>query len=326
MYFLNKIKSFLQLTRAYSLGVTFASCLPVLAFAHYSERFSIFNFALLLIALCLVHLGANLFDDYIDVKQKLKNNQNLKDIKFNSFVPKAKLILDGTYSFFDLNLILFFLFIIPLFIGIYFAFISGWQVLLFAFFGGILTLIYPISSRYYLAEIIIGLIYGPLIIMGGYFALTGEFNSGLFLLSWAIFFATLILLHTHSLMDWEFDESDGKKTLCLYLKTKRNAMRALKGMIFASYFIIIFGVLTLNLNPHTLYVFLTLPIATKLQESMNDYININNVKFTPRWYYGFFENWKEIEQKNIAFFMYRFYLARNFSFFFALFAAIGTIV
>ncbi len=325
MFNYKNIITFVELTRAYSLGVTFASCFVILAFAQFSEQFSILNFILLVIALCSVHLGANLFDDYMDVRQKLNTGLSLDEIKFNSFVPKARLILNKTYSFNAINFILGVLFVLPVLIGLYFAYFSGWQVLLFALIGGILTLLYPFSSRFYCAEIIIGLIYGPLMIMGGYFALTGDFNSNLFLLSWSVFFSTLILLHTHSLMDWEFDLSDGKKTLCLLLKNKTNAMRALKAMIFASYFIVVFGVLSLNLNPHTLYVFLTLPIATKLQESMNDYININDVKFEPRWYYGFFENWKEIKQKNIAFFMYRFYLARNFSLFFALFAAIGTV-
>ena len=325
MVYCKNIWSFIELTRAYSLGVTFASCFVILAFAQYSERFSVLNFLLLVVALCFIHLGANLFDDYMDVKLKLRSGFNLDNIKFNSFVPKARLILNKTYSFEVINFILAILFVIPLLIGVYFAFFAGWQVLIFALFGAVLTLLYPFSSRFYCAEMIIGLIFGPLMIIGGYFALTGEFNWNLFLLSWAVFFSTMVLLHTHSLMDWEFDLSDGKKTFCLLLKNKVNAMRALKGIIFAAYFVVIFGVLSSNLNPHTLYVFLTLPIATKLQESMNDYINIKDVKFEPRWYYGFFENWKEITEKNIAFFMYRFYLARNFSIFFALFAAIGTV-
>ena len=78
-------------------------------------------------------------------------------------------------------------------------------------------------------------------------------------------------------------------------------------------------------NPKMLYVFLTLPIATKLLESMKDYINIKDVKFETRWYWGMFENWEQINKLNIAFYMFRFYLARNFLFFFAIFAAIGIV-
>ena len=319
------ILNFLQLTRAYSLSVTIASCLVILSYAHYSENFSWFNFIVMTIALCSIHLGANLFDDYIDVKTKLKKGIALKDIYFNSFTPKAKLITQEIYSLNQVKTILMTLFGIGLLSGLYFTLITGWQVLIFALIGGILTLFYPISSRYYLAEITIGLIYGPLIIMGGYFGLSGEFNSDLLLFSFAIFFSTLVLLHTHNIMDWEFDIKENKNTLAILCKTKENAIKALKYMIVLSYAIIVLGVLNLNFNPDMLYVFLTLPIATKLLESIKDYINIKDVKFEPRWYWGFFENWKEIKSEKIDFFMFRFYLARNFSLFFAIFASIGVV-
>ena len=59
---------------------------------------------------------------------------------------------------------------------------------------------------------------------------------------------------------------------------------------------------------------------------MKDYININDVELKPRWYWGFFENWETIKENKIEFFMFRFYLARNYAFFFALFAAVGAMI
>ena len=319
------IINFMQLTRGYSLAMTLASCAVILSYAHYSENFSWINFIILTIALCAIHLGANLFDDYIDVKNKLNQGIELKNIKFCSFTPKASLITNGTYSFDNVKTILIILFSIGILTGIYFTLIAGWQILIFTILGGILSLFYPISSRYYLAETIIGLIFGPLMIMGGYFALCGEFNSNLLLLSMAIFFSTLVLLHTHNIMDWEFDINENKNTLAILCKTKEKAIEILKYMIIFAYLIIVIGVLNLNFNPDMLYVFLTLPIATKLLESIKDYINIKDIKFEPKWYYGFFENWNKIKSQKIDFFMFRFYLARNFALFFALFASIGVV-
>ncbi len=319
------ILNFLELTRAYSLTVTLASCVVILSYAHYSEFFSWINFIIMTIALFIIHMGANLFDDYIDVKKKLKEGIELNNINFSSFTPKARLITNGTYSLEQVESILKILFTIGILTGVYFTMISGLWVLLFVILGGLLCLFYPISSKYYLAEIIIGLIYGPLIIMGGYFALCGEFNANLALFSTAIFFSTIVLLHTHNIMDWEFDIKENKKTLAILCKTKQKAIEALKYMIIAAYAIIVIGVINLNFNPNMLYVFLTLPIATKLLESIKDYINIKDVKFEPKWYLGFFENWKEIKSERIDFFMFRFYLARNFSLFFAIFASIGVV-
>lgn len=325
MNIIKNISNFAMLTRLYAVPVSVASCAVVLAYAHYSENFSFLNFFLILIAICVLQMGANLFDDFIDVKMELKKGLKLEEINFNSRIKKAQLIIDGTYSFKQIKFILATLFLIPSLIGLYFLFISGWQILIFMALGGILTLIYPISARFYLSEIIIGLVYGPLIAMGGYFALTKSFDFNLFLLSFALFSSTLVLLQTHSIMDWEYDKENNKKTLSILSKSKENAIKVLKGLIIFSYGVVILGVINLNFNPHTLYVFFTLPIATKLLESIKDYINIKDVKFEPKWYYGTFENWKEIKEKNIAYFMYRFYLARNFVLYFALFLAIGTV-
>lgn len=320
-----KCKDFMELTRCYSLNMTLASCFIIFSYAYYSEKFSILNFILLTLALCFVQMGANLFDCYIDVRTKLKQGYNYENMQFST-ERKARLIRNGAFSLKQVEIILYILFISAILIGIYFAFVTDWKVLLFALAGGILTLLYPISSKYYLAEMVVGIIFGPLMVMGGYYALTSEFNSNLFLLSFALFFTTIILLHAHNIMDWEFDIQNNKNTFAIFLKSKKKAITAMKWMMILSYYIVVYGVLMGYFNPYMLFVFLTLPIATELNQSMKDYINIKDVKFEPRWYWGMFENWKEIKERKLDFFMFRFYLARNFSFFFALFAAIGAML
>jgi len=317
-------KQFAQLTRLYALAPTLASCLVILSYAHSRDNFTILNFALLTFALCCVHLGANLFDDLIDVKLKLKQGYKLNEIHFDSIVPKAKLILNETFSFKKIYAILSILFSIALLVGIYFAITTDWKVLIFAFFGAILSLFYPISPKYYLGEVSIGLIYGPLMILGGYFALCGDIHPCLPLISTVIFLTTITLLHADNLMDYEHDIKESRKTICVLLKNKSLSILILKYIIILAYALITLGVLFKYLNPHTLYVYFTLPIAVKLIESMQDYIDIKNVEFKPRWYWGPFENWSEIEKNNIAFYMFRFLLARNYLFFFALFLSIGT--
>ena len=319
------LKNFAELTRAYALSITFASCLIIFSYAYYSEKFSFLNFILLTFALCLVHLGANLFDCYIDVKMQLKEGKTFENMVFAN-KDKARLIRNNTFSFKQVEIILGIMFSVAILIGIYFAHFSDWKVLIFAFFGGILTLFYPISPKYHLSEIIIGLIYGPLMIMGGYYALVQDFNINLLVVSCAIFFATLVLLHTHNIMDWEFDINNNKNTLAILTGSKYNAIVALKWMIAMAYIIITIGVLFLYFNPKMLSVYLTLPIATKLIRSIKEYVEIKDVEFKPRWYWGFFENWEIIKEQKLDFYMFRFYLARNFSLFFAIFATIGAMV
>ncbi|MBQ8476714.1 prenyltransferase [bacterium] len=317
------IKKFMELTRGYTLLVTFASCCIIYSYAHYSENFSMINFILLIIGLCCVHLGANLYDDYKDVQRQLQCGKSLEDVAFDAYIPKAMPIRNRVFSIPQVRHIINALFVIAIAIGVSFTITSGWHVLIYMLLGGIMAVSYPYSSRFNCAEIIVGLVFGPLMIMGGYYALTGGYNSSLLILSFTMFFATLTLLHAKNIMDWEFDVKDGKKTLAILTGSKENAIKLLAIIMSIPYIIVVLGVLANEFNPKMLYVFLTLPIAAKLIASMKDYIAIKDVEFKPRWYWGFFENWKNIKDRGIDFFMFRFYLARNFSFFFALIAAIG---
>ncbi|MBR2068923.1 MAG: prenyltransferase [Candidatus Gastranaerophilales bacterium] len=319
-------KNFVELTRGYTLLVTFASCFVIYSYAHYSPRFSMISFILMAIGLCCVHLGANLYDDYKDVKKQLEAGKKLDEVSFNAYIPKAMPIRNRIFSLNATRHIINMLFVIAIAIGICFIQVSGWPVAIFMTLGAICTLFYPYSSKYNCQELIVGLVFGPFMIVGGYYALTSEFNFGLILLSFAMFFATLTLLHAKNIMDWEFDIQDNKKTLAILSGSKENAIKLLTLIMSVPYIIVIYGVLTHEFNPKMLYVFLTLPIATKLISSMKEYIMVKNVEFKPRWYWGMFENWKNIKERNIEFFMFRFYLARNFSFFFGLFAAIGVML
>ena len=323
---MNAVKNFIKLTRAYTLFMTLASCLVIFSYAFYDENFSFFSFFVLVFALCCVHLGANLYDDYSDIKSKFAQGIKLENIKFDGFVSKAELILNKTYSIQTVRLIINILFVIATGLGLCFVVGSGLFVLLFMIAGAILTLFYPYSARYGLSELIVGLIWGPLMILGGYYAICGSLNLYLIFLSFAIFFTTIVLLHVNNIMDWEFDEKNGKQTIARRAKTKPNAIKYLIAFILIPYLIVISGIFSGNFNPCMLLVFLTLPIAIELVKSMKNYIEIKDVQFKPKWYYGFFENWKEIQEQKIDFLMYRMYLARNLSFFFALFATIGAMI
>ena len=319
------IKNFLELTRGYAIAMTLASCMVIWSFAHYSYYFTWSNFIILIIALCLVHMAGNLFDDYIDVKEKIKEGFSLENITFDTYTPKARLIRNKTFSLRRVEIILLILCLLATAAGIYFTYFAGLKVLLFMISGGILLLYYPFSSKHGTSEMVIGLIYGPLMIMGGNYALTKSFDLNLLILSIAIFFSTLVLLHADNIMDWEFDIKNNKKTLAILSGTKLKAIDMLETIIYISYGIIVFGVIFQILNPFSLYVFLTLPIATKLITSLKEYIDVKDVKFQTKWYWGMFENWEEIKNNNTEFYMFRFYLARNYAFWFAFFIMLGTI-
>ena len=123
---------------------------------------------------------------------------------------------------------------------------------------------------------------------------------------------TSILLITHSLMDYEYDITTDKKTIPVLIKNKPETINFIGVIILISYILIIYT--TIKYETAKLFlapVILTLPVSYKLIKSLYDYINIKDVQFIPKWYLGVMENWEEIKKNNMAYFMYRFYLARN---------------
>lgn len=308
--------NFRELTRAYTLPMSITPFLVAFACANEALLFRDYSFianaALILIGVVLVHLSANLFDDYIDVQNKLNEGLKLNEINFKS-ARKAKALLNGAYSMKQARQILLIMLIIAFLIGIYFTFLRGGSIFLYMAITAILAGFYPVSSKYGLSEIVVGVVFGPVLINASYCALCGQYDSQVFNFSIASGIMTTILLIAHSLMDYEYDINSGKNTLPVLLKNKNLTVNFISLLILISYFILIFTSVKYGFNKMFIVIpiVLSLPVATKLVLSLYDYIDMKDVEFIPKWYLGPMENWDEINKINFAFFMYRFYLARN---------------
>lgn len=317
-----KITNFIKLTRAYSLLMSLGPWFLALMWAQIYTT-SIKDALLTILGITCVHLATNLFDDYIDVTKELKSGKSLDCIDFGAINNKAKLILNKTYTLKNVTRIIAILYAIALLIGIYYTVTCGIWIGLIIAICGALCILYPFATKYYSGELIVGIIFGPLLMSGVYCALCGLLSSRILIISISIGLLTAALLHTHAIMDWEYDCHIGKNTFCRLFKTKDNAIWALKILIWLAYINVIYFTLTGWLHPNTLYVLLTLPIAIELFKSIKDYIDIKDVKFIPRWWMGPMEEWENIKKAHMDFFMYRFYLARNLCFLFCIIAGIA---
>ncbi len=314
--FKTHVKDFLELTRAYSLPTSLAPwllalCIAITSCTVYCPRINPLFYVLSFIAVVCIHLGVNLLDDYLDVKSQLKKGVKLNKVHFGQIKNKARLIIDGTYSLDSVVAIFSSLFAIALFIGMFFSANFGPTVILIALIALALCLFYPISTKYYLGEVSTAIIFGPLLMSGVMLTTRGVIADYLLLLSIPIGVFTAILLHTHSIMDYEYDIKHGKKTLATLFKSKNDALVMLSFLLILGYGLIglyvYFGILSVNV----LYAFLSLPLAIKLLLSLKEYVDIKNVDFKTNLLYGPMENFKKHIKDGNAFFMYRFYLARN---------------
>ena len=311
------MKNFGILVRNYTLLMSVIPIMVALCCAvkMHSESYIVFviNSILIIIGVLCIHMFANLFDDYVDIKKQLKKGLELNQINFRS-KRKAKMILNGTYSLIDVKKILFFLVIAAYLIGMYFVFTKGIIILLFMIITILLSAFYPVSTKYGLGEITVGFIFGPVLINSIYYALTGNFNNVVLYLSLAIGLITIVLLVTQSIMEYDFDKSEGKKTLPVIVGSQKNGVISIATIISLSYLFIIIGIFKFNLSGlFYLPIIITLPISYKLVSSLFQFTKQQNNDCIPKFYYGRMENWESIVQNDFAFFMFRFYLARNLS-------------
>jgi|GEM_PF-1521228 len=315
--FKTKYNNFLELTRAYSLPISMFTWFASVCWAAIAGA-GILNLVLSFFAIILLHLGANLLDDYVDLKRELKKGTSLQDVHFSGAPQKVMLIRNGTYPLKDIPAIIGVLFCLAIIIGIYFTIARGPLVIGIAAVAAVLCLLYPHASRWGLGELIIAVLFGPLLTLAVYFILTGSVSPSLQWFSLTLALFNVIVLHVHSLMDWEHDIERCKRTLCTIFKTKENAVITLITLIALGYLNIIMLVVLKYLSPWFLLVFATLPAAVELVISMKNFIAMKDLPLKPRWFYGPMEDWEKLCDKNHHYFMFRFYLARNLAMFTAL--------
>ena len=180
-----------------------------------------------------------------------------------------------------------------------------------AFVAGVICLLYPRLTYFGLGELAVGVTFAPLLFMGTYFVMCGEFSLVPVLVSVSTGLLTVVLLHVHTLMDYDFDIRENKKTLCAILGSKMKSFYALVIMLILAYANILWLILFHFLPAKFLITFLTLPMGIGLVLLMKKFVEGDTSLLSKKWWMGPIEQWKDIEKKNAQNFMIRFYLARN---------------
>lgn len=147
-------------------------------------------------------------------------------------------------------------------IGIYFLIVRGWALLPLGLIGLLLIITYThwITSLPLVSLIVTGLGFGPLMVMGTNYVLTGEYSWTAFFASLAPFFLGNNLLLLNQFPDVEVDRAVGRRNLPILLG--RQACSIIYGLfLVATYLSIVIGVWLGHLPPATLLGLLTAPLA-----------------------------------------------------------------
>ena len=305
------VKFWLEASRWYALPMSIFSWLVVFSYSLLNDGNVLYGF-IALVGVCFAHLATNLFDDLCDYHflKKSLNSSNEPELP-NAQRGKCSYILKGDATLFQVFKTFCLYCVISLFIGILFYYLLGKIVGIFVLTGALIVLLYSVLSYIGLSELAVGIAFGPLLFGGVYCVMTGKLNTDVFILSLPTMFFTINLLYTDTFLDKDIDKAEGKTTVV-------NLFKDVKGAFNLQKMFVIMGYLSLFLIPifdiadwQVFFVFLTIPLAVDLHNSLLKYADDKNFIPEKKWYHFPFEGWTDIKENRSESFMFRMYQARN---------------
>lgn len=321
-----KIIQILEYARCFSSPMTFMSWLIIFVYS-LSDSGNIFYGILSLIGLCFVHLGTNLVDDFVDYKYLMKSLDFDKEAYLaNSQETKCRYLISGLMSERELLGIICFFMAIGSVIGLYLFLKCGIGILYFALIGGIIALLYPFASRIYLSEVLIAIAYGPALFGGVYYAMTGTYSTDALILSIPSTIITVVLSYIHTIMDYELDINEGKKTIANLFDSQLDSLVILKLLLICAYVSVALVCIFDIADWQVFLTLLTIPLAVDLYKSLEMFSDNPEAMQDRKWYHFPMENWKRLEERNETSFMMRMYQSRNLMMYFSLFLTLGIVI
>ena len=213
--------------------------------------------AVVLLGAVMAHISANALNEYADFHSGLDFKTTRTPFSGGSgtlvgipeMAPQALLI--GIVSS-----------TITLISGLYLVWQSGTGLIPLGLLGLIIIFAYsgPINRNRYLVLIAPGLGFGPLMVVGTHYALTGEYSESAVLASLIPFFLVNNLLFLNQVPDKEPDQNVGRDNFVIALKTKDAAM-IYGGFAFAAYFGVVIGTALDTLPLTAMICLLTAPFT-----------------------------------------------------------------
>lgn len=320
---LKKTIKILEYSRIFSLPMTILSWLIVFTYSAIDSGNILYGL-LSFLGIGLVHLATNLIDDFFDYKYLIKMvNFNKEEYLKNSQKTKCRYLISGQITESNILRVISAYLLTALAIGGFLYIKCGTGVLYYMLAGGIIAILYPLLSRICLSEIAVALAYGPILFGGVYYVMTGANSWEVFVLSIPSTIITVVLLYIHTIMDYEFDLNEGKKTIANRFNSELEALVVLKVLLVSAYIGVIILCITDITDWQVCLTFLTIPLAVDLYKSLAIYGSNRNEEPERCWYHRPMENLDKLREKGESSFMFRMYQSRNLMIYFSILFIIG---
>ncbi len=328
---MSKIGFWIKNARSISLPQSALPCLTAVVLCIGQEGFLWWLALPVLLGICAAHLGMNLADDYFDYKHDSRTRADISSNSVRARMEKCHYLGEGKATVSQLGwAIVGFLGFAALMGATAFVvqwLLHGWQaamgIVIYAVLGLFVGINYsgkPLELGYHgLGELVIGLMFGPLNMLGVQAALTGTpFSWQMLCMSVGIGCMVTNIVYVHSVMEVNADAELGKMTFARLLKNKAVMI------IFIGFFALMpFAMLALGIamgwwSAWYLLTLATLPMSVYLIHSTRLFAFGLPRNDTPHWWMGPMGDWEDYKKAGIDWFLYRWLLARNICTFFCL--------
>ncbi len=287
--------------------------------------------ALAVLGIAIGHLGMNLADDYFDYRRDPRIRSTLSSTSVRARLDKCTYINSGDATPEDLFRAMIGFLLVAGLCGLG-CVIGQWllhglqaalAVVMYAVLGLIFGLGYstkPLNlAMRGLGEPTVGLMFGPLLMLGVNAACTGAFfSSSVGLMSAAIGLLVTNILFVHSVMETEADAELNKMTFARLIDNKRREVIWTSIFGFTPYILILVGVLANLWSAWYLLVVVTIPMVIYLVYSLSCFTRGLPTNDNPQWWMGPMPEFNLFKEAQMDWFLIRWLLARNVVMYFCL--------
>ena len=255
---LDVISKWLISVRAAVLIMTFLSAAIAGILAIQDGSFNFGRWLLLTIGLIMAHATNNLLNDYTDYRRGV-DQDNYYRSQYGPQVLVHKLMTTRqllTYAAVTG--------LIALAAGVALIFIQGGLTWILLALGAFFVLFYTWPLKYIgLGEIAVLIVWGPLMIGGGYYVITGNWEWNVVLASLPYALGVTSVIFGKHIDKFDMDKEKRIHTLPVILGERLSRYTAL-GMIFLQYLMVVYLVITGFFTPLMLIVFFSVPVLMQI--------------------------------------------------------------
>lgn len=328
---MNRILYWIKNARDISLPQSMLPCILAIGMSLRHENFSWWLAAVSVAGVALGHLGMNLADDYFDYqKGSGEKRRRMASDGMRARIHKYPYLTSGESTTRDLAIAIICFLGAAAVLGIVVTAFRGPVPMLIMIAGGFLGISYsgwPFRLGYHgFGELIIGVMFGPLLMTGVQYACCGVLDGAIILVSIAIGLLVTNIVYSHSVLDRFADAKMDKLTLARLIGTDDGMLAASAVLNFVPFVLVVAGVCLGILHPACLSVLVLLPMAAYLWNSLRMFVREEPVEIRIKPWMGPMGDFRAYREYGIDWFMLRWLLARNLITFFALILLIVNII